>query len=46
MLGAADAGFLFRAPANVVTEFPQFPAVDTYEELLARITGALAPSDG
>jgi phosphoserine/homoserine phosphotransferase len=46
MLGAADAGFLFRAPAKVVTEFPQFPAVDTYDELLARIAGALTPSGG
>ena len=26
MLAAADAGFLFRAPANVIEEFPQFPA--------------------
>lgn len=33
MLGAADAGFLFHAPANVIAEFPQFPALNTYEEL-------------
>jgi phosphoserine/homoserine phosphotransferase len=46
MLGAADAGFLFRAPARVVSEFPEFPAVDTYDELLDRIAGALAPSPG
>jgi phosphoserine / homoserine phosphotransferase len=33
MLGAADAGFLFHAPPNVVAEFPQFPALDSYAEL-------------
>lgn len=42
MLGAADAGFLFHAPANVIDEFPQFPALDTYDELLDAITTALA----
>lgn len=41
MLLAADAGFLFHAPANVVAEFPQLPAVDDYDDLLARITAAL-----
>jgi phosphoserine/homoserine phosphotransferase len=41
MLGAADAGFLFRSPPNVRAEFPQFPAIDGYEELLAAITAAL-----
>jgi phosphoserine/homoserine phosphotransferase len=33
MLAEADAGILFKAPDNVITEFPQFPAVHTYEEL-------------
>jgi len=33
MLCAADKGILFRAPANVKAEFPQFPAVETYAEL-------------
>jgi phosphoserine/homoserine phosphotransferase len=33
MLTAADAGFLFHAPANVIAEFPQFPALNTYPEL-------------
>ena len=37
MLGAANAGFLFHAPPNVIAEFPQFPALDTYDELLAAI---------
>lgn len=35
MLGAADAGFLFRSPDNVIAEFPQFPALSEYDELLA-----------
>ncbi len=33
MLEEADAGILFRAPTNVIEEFPQYPAVETYEEL-------------
>lgn len=33
MLAEADAGILFRAPANVIEEFPQFPAVDSYDAL-------------
>ncbi len=37
MLGAADAGYLFHAPANVISEFPQFPALYTYDDLLAAI---------
>jgi len=41
MLGAADAGFLFHAPDNVIAEFPQFPALDTYDELLEHLLKAL-----
>jgi len=33
MLGEADVGILFHAPENVIREFPQFPAVHTYEDL-------------
>lgn len=33
MLGQAEAGILFKAPQNVIAEFPQFPSVSTYEEL-------------
>ncbi len=33
MLEEADAGILFRAPANVVAEFPQYPAVESYDDL-------------
>jgi phosphoserine/homoserine phosphotransferase len=42
MLGAADHGFLFHAPANIVQQFPQFPAVNEYDELLALIRERLA----
>lgn len=41
MLIAADAGFLFHAPDNVRAEFPQFPALDEYDDLLAHITAAI-----
>ena len=33
MLSEADQGILFKAPKNVIAEFPQFPAVFTYDEL-------------
>ena len=33
MLSEAHAGILFHAPDNVIREFPQFPAVHTYEDL-------------
>jgi phosphoserine/homoserine phosphotransferase len=42
MLKEADAGILFRAPDNVVKEFPQFPVTQTYEEFK---TAILAASD-
>ena len=41
MLAAAHAGFLFHAPDKVKAEFPQFPAVETYDELLALIIAEL-----
>ena len=37
MLGAADAGFLIHAPANVIREFPQFKPVDSLAGLLDEI---------
>ncbi len=40
MLTAADAGFLFHAPSNVIAEFPQFPALNTYAELKQAFTKA------
>ena len=37
MLLAADQGFLFKPPANVVEEFPQLPVVTTYDQLRAEL---------
>lgn len=42
MLLEADAGFLFRSPPNVVAEFPQLPALESYDDLRDRIVSALA----
>jgi phosphoserine/homoserine phosphotransferase len=33
MLAAADRGILFRPPANVIAEFPEFPVAQNYTEL-------------
>ena len=33
MLKQADKGILFRPPANVVADYPQFPVVEEYETL-------------
>ena len=41
MLGQADAGFLFHAPASIRAQFPQFPAFEEYGELMAAIRGAM-----
>lgn len=41
MLGAADAGFLFKSPDNVIKEFPQFPAFNEFAHLLAAIQNIL-----
>jgi len=47
MLAAANAGILFRPPANVVADFPQFPVTGTYAELGAAFVrqgnGEIAP---
>jgi phosphoserine/homoserine phosphotransferase len=37
MLMQADHGILFRAPANVVGQFPQFPGVEDHPSLLKSI---------
>jgi phosphoserine/homoserine phosphotransferase len=42
MLGAADAGILFRPPQNVIDDFPQFPVTRTYDELRAAFVAASA----
>jgi phosphoserine/homoserine phosphotransferase len=41
MLGEADLGILFRAPAAIQQQFPQFPAVECYSDLLALVRKAL-----
>jgi phosphoserine / homoserine phosphotransferase len=41
MLAEADAGFLFHAPDSIKAQFPQFPAVDDFQELLGLITEQL-----
>jgi phosphoserine/homoserine phosphotransferase len=41
MLREAQVGLLFRAPQNVKEQFPQFPAVESYQELMKLIQGAM-----
>jgi phosphoserine / homoserine phosphotransferase len=41
MLREADTGILFRAPDNVKNQFPQFKAVEAYQDLLGLIKGAM-----
>jgi phosphoserine / homoserine phosphotransferase len=43
MLAAADAGTWFHAPPTIAAQFPEHPAVDTYDDLLARFDTLLAP---
>lgn len=40
MLSEADTGFLFRAPDNVIGEFPQFRHTEDYDELRSLIDDA------
>lgn len=40
MLSEADHGILFKAPQNVIDEFPQFPSVSEYDELKQEIVKA------
>jgi len=42
MLITADRGFFFRAPERIREQFPQFPGVETYEDLLAGIKDAIS----
>jgi phosphoserine/homoserine phosphotransferase len=41
MLKEAHVGFLFRAPANVKEQFPQFKAVESYADLMKVLKGAM-----
>lgn len=45
MLEEADAGFLFRAPQNVIDEFPQYPVTNEYDELASRFNDAAERRD-
>ncbi len=40
MLGAADAGILFRPPQNLIGEIPQYRVAREWGGLLARIDEA------
>ena len=42
MLQRAQKGILFRPPENVVTEFPQFPVTEDFDELKDLLRTALA----
>ncbi len=41
MLTEAHTGLLFRAPEGIKKQFPQFPAIEDYAALMARIRAAL-----
>ncbi len=41
MIGASKAGFLFRSTEKIKADYPQYPAFETYEELLSAIKSAL-----
>ena len=41
MIQAGKAGFLFRSTEQIKKDYPDIPACETYEELLALIRGAL-----
>jgi phosphoserine / homoserine phosphotransferase len=45
MLAAADTGILFHAPENIIAEFPQYPAMNQYDELKSLIQQAAEDSD-
>ncbi len=41
MLQKAERGFLFRPPANVISEYPDFPVTSDYSELKPLVAQAL-----
>lgn len=41
MILAGKAGFLFRSTEKIKSDYPQLPAVETYDELLSAIRAAL-----
>ena len=41
MILASKAGFLFKSTEQIKADYPQLPAYETYDELLAAIKAAL-----
>lgn len=41
MIGASKAGFLFRTTDRIRADYPQYPAYETYDELMAGIRAAM-----
>ena len=41
MIQASKAGFLFRSTEAIKKEYPQYPAFETYDELLSAIKAEL-----
>jgi len=41
MIQASKAGFLFRSTEKIKADYPQYPAFETYDELLSAIKAAL-----
>lgn len=41
MIGASKAGFLFRSTEQIKADYPQYPAYESYDELLRAIKAAL-----
>ncbi len=41
MIQASKAGFLFRSTEQIKADYPQFPAFETYDELLGAIKEAI-----
>ena len=44
MIRISKAGFLFKSTKQIIREYPQFPAYETYEELMEAIKKALQES--
>lgn len=44
MIRISKAGFLFKSTEQIIREYPQFPAYETYEELMEAIKKALQES--
>lgn len=42
MIQAGKAGFLFRSTAQIKADYPELPAYETYDELMAAIKAVLA----